>query len=57
MNKNFLNNPTDALADGLMNLRKEAMIKLSADKKESGAGSKGKEESKEARQDFITVRE
>jgi hypothetical protein len=37
MNKNFLNNPTDALAEGLNNLRKEAMAKFSIDKKEINA--------------------
>ena len=60
MNKNFLNNPTDALGDGLNKIRKEAMNKFSTDKKDTSANLKGKEEAKEAdsaRQDFITVRE
>ena len=67
-NKNFLNNPTDALADGLFEIRKEAAAeRTAADRKEGGGATsgaeKGKEESKEnelqkdARQDLITVRE
>ena len=45
-NKNFLNNPTDALADGLISLRKEAAEKLNVDKNGKSIG-KGKDESKE----------